>query len=347
MKEVKKTETGFRQDQRRTKMSLGNLIINKMGIYVVVLLLLIVGLIIRQREFVSIGNIRSIMSAVSLTGMCCAGLAFVVYSANFNDMSLPMTIALSGMVAVQLIPCGIVISLLGGVIAGTLVGVVNGIMVGKFRANPVIWSLAFNLVLSGIVRVAWGGKQVYPDVMAGDSVIGQKAAAIFNSLARTYFFNDTVPLMVIVMIVLFIIAQFILVRTKFGNQLKIVGSNYEVARLSGINCVKTVVIAYICCSFCAAICGIFYTSLTKTGAYSNGEGYDFSCLTSVLLGGMTQAGGKGNMIGVFGGVLTVGMLMNIMTLIGISTFEQWLVQGIVFLFIVWLNTYSARKLGRA
>jgi len=70
-------------------------------------------------------------------------------------------------------------------------------------------------------------------------------------------------------------------------------------------------------------------------------------LTSVLLGGMTQAGGKGNMIGVFGGVLTVGMLMNIMTLIGISTFEQWLVQGIVFLFIVWLNTYSARKLGRA
>lgn len=347
MKDIKKVESGFKQDQRRTKVSLVSVIFNKLGIYVVVLLLLIVGLIIRQKEFVSIGNIRSIMSAVSLTGMCCAGLAFVVYSANFNDMSLPMTIALSGMVAVQLIPCGIVVSLLGGVLAGTLVGVVNGIMVGKFRANPIIWSLAFNLVLSGIVRVAWGGKQVYPDVMAGDSVIGQRAAEIFNSLARTYFFNDTVPLMVIVMIALFIIAQFILTRTKFGNQLKIVGSNYEVARLSGINCVKMVVLAYICCAFCASICGIFYTSLTKTGAYSNGEGYDFSCLTSVLLGGMTQAGGKGNMIGVFGGVLTVGMLMNIMTLIGISTFEQWLVQGIVFLFIVWLNTYSARKLGRA
>ncbi len=347
MKEVKKSGSEFKQDSRRTSMSMGSVIINKMGIYVVVLLLLIVGLIIRQKEFVSVGNLRSILSAVSLTGMCCAGLAFVVYSANFNDMSLPMIIALSGMMAVQLIPYGIVVSLLGGVVVGTLVGVVNGIMVGKFRANPIIWTLAFNLVLSGIVRVAWGGRQVYPDVMAGDSALGQHAAEVFNSLARTYYIHDSIPLMVVVMVVLFIIAQIILTRTKFGNQLKIVGSNYEVARLSGINCVKMVVMAYICCAFCASICGIFYTSLTKTGAYSNGEGYDFSCLTSVLLGGMTQAGGKGDMIGVFGGVLAVGMLMNIMTLLGVPTFDQWLVQGLVFLFIVWLNTYSARKLGRA
>ena len=87
--------------------------------------------------------------------------------------------------------------------------------------------------------------------------------------------------------------------------------------------------------------------MRKIGSYDNGVGYDFSCLTAVLLGGMTLLGGKGSMVGVFGGVLAVGMLNNVMTLIGISTFNQYLVTGIVFLLIVWLNTKSARKLGRA
>lgn len=83
------------------------------------------------------------------------------------------------------------------------------------------------------------------------------------------------------------------------------------------------------------------------GAYYNGEGYDFECVTAVLLGGMTLAGGKGSMIGVFGGVLTVGLLTNVMNLLGISTFNQYLVQGLVFLLIVWINTNSARKLGKS
>jgi ribose/xylose/arabinose/galactoside ABC-type transport system permease subunit len=86
--------------------------------------------------------------------------------------------------------------------------------------------------------------------------------------------------------------------------------------------------------------------MAKTGAYYLGDGYDFRSITSVLLGGMTLAGGTGSMVGVFGGVITIGIMNNIMTLIGIPTFNQWLVQGLVFLFIVWLKTNSARKLGR-
>ncbi|MDL2236313.1 ABC transporter permease [Christensenellaceae bacterium OttesenSCG-928-K19] len=346
-KEQQATAPGIKQDSRRTDISKTSLFINRAGAYFIVAILLVIGLIIAQGRFVSIDNIRSILNAVSLTGMACAGLAFVVYSANFNDMSLPMTMALSGMMAVQLIPFGIVVSVVGGIAAGTLVGVVNGILIGKFRANPIIWTLAFNMVLSGIVRVAWGGSQIYPDTVAGDSEFAQQAAVQFNSFARTYFFDGALPLMVVVMIVLFVFAYFMMTRTRFGNKLKMVGSNYEAARLSGVNCAKTVILAYVLCSLCAAIAGIFYTSMTKIGAYSNGEGYDFDCLTAVLLGGMTLAGGKGNIVGVFGGVLVVGMLKNIMTLIGISTFSQYLVTGVVFLIVVWINTSSERKLGRA
>jgi ribose/xylose/arabinose/galactoside ABC-type transport system permease subunit len=119
-----------------------------------------------------------------------------------------------------------------------------------------------------------------------------------------------------------------------------------VARLSGINVVRSIILVYVINAVCCGIAGIFLASIAKTGAYYNGDGYDFRAVTSVLLGGMTLAGGRGTMYGVFGGVVTIGMLSNIMNLIGISTFNQWLVQGIVFLFIVWLNTNSSRKLGR-
>ena len=113
--------------------------------------------------------------------------------------------------------------------------------------------------------------------------------------------------------------------TTFGNQLKIIGSNYQAGRLSGIHCARVIFLAYLINAFCASICGIFLASLSRVGAYYNGEGYDFECVTAVLLGGMTLA----------------------MNLLGISTFNQYLVQGLVFLLIVWINTNSARKLGKS
>ncbi|HHU12183.1 MAG TPA: ABC transporter permease [Clostridiaceae bacterium] len=322
-------------------------ILGTAGIYVIIILLLLVGLGIRQLDYLSLANLRSILQAVSLLGMCCAGLAFVVFSGNMNDMSLPMTMALSGMMAIQLIPYGIVVSVLGGIVAGTLVGVINGIMIGKFRAHPIIWTLAFNLVLSGLVRAAWGGSQIYPDTIAGQNETAQATAETFNLFARTYYFDGALPLMVVVMFIMFVLAQVIFSRTTFGNKLRIVGSQYEVARMSGINTERMVMTAFVLCSLCASVAGIFYASLTKIGAYSNGEGYDFRALTAVLLGGMTLAGGKGTMVGVFGGVLVLGMLTNIMTLIGVPTFNQYVVQGVVFLFIVWLNNYLEEKRGHA
>ena len=127
---------------------------------------------------------------------------------------------------------------------------------------------------------------------------------------------------------------------------KLIGTNYDVAKFSGINCSKMLIIAYTICSICAAVGGIFFAALRKTASYENGTGYDFSCLTAVLLGGVLLDGGKGSVIGAFGGVLAYGILNNILSWIGLGTYEKYLVQGIVFLFIVWLKTYSNRKLGK-
>jgi hypothetical protein len=80
--------------------------------------------------------VQSILEAVALVGMVSAGLLFVVYAGNMNDMSIPMTMAMSGMMTVQCINLGFVPALIIGVGTGAVIGLINGFMIGKLRANP-------------------------------------------------------------------------------------------------------------------------------------------------------------------------------------------------------------------
>ena len=333
-------------DKRKVEINKFSLIFNKLGIYVVVLLLIVAGVILSGGQFFSASNIQSILEASTLIGMVSAGLMFVVYSGNMNDMSIPMTMAMAGMLTVQFINLGFIPALLIGIASGALIGFINGLMIGKFRAHPIIWSWGFNLLLSGIVRVVWQGKQLYADTVAKPTEFAQRAANTFYAISRTYL-TSFISLMAVVMIVMFVIAWFIHSKTNFGQKLKIIGTNYDVAKFSGINCTKVLITAYMICGVCAATGGIFFSALRKTSSYENGMGYDFSCLTTVLLGGVQLCGGKGSVIGAFGGVLAYSILNNILSWIGLDTYSKYLVQGIVFLFIVWLNTYSNRKLGKA
>jgi ribose/xylose/arabinose/galactoside ABC-type transport system permease subunit len=315
--------------------------INRVGIYAVIAALLVLGGFVAPGKYFTAANIRATVQAIALLGMVSVGMAFVTFSANYADMSAPMTIAFSGMITVTTLWMGFWPAVICGTVAGTALGFINGIMVGKFRAHPIIWTMAFNFVMSGIVRWIWSGTQIYPDMIAANN---PRAVEVFNAISRSSF--NGIPVMVIVMILMFIAGHFLLTGTKFGSQLKVVGSSYEVGRLSGIDVVKSIILVYVFNAVCCSVAGIFLASVSKTGAYYTGDGYDFRAVTSVLLGGMTLAGGRGHMVGVFGGVITIGILSNIMNLIGIPTFNQWLVQGIVFLFIVWLNTNSSRRLGR-
>ncbi len=155
-----------------------------------------------------------------------------------------------------------------------------------------------------------------------------------------------VSLVLVVMVVVMIAAYFLMSRTSFGNKLKVIGSNFEVAKLSGIKTSKILMFAFITCSVCAAISGVFLTSLNRVGAFYIGQGYDFRCVTAIILGGMSLAGGRGSILGVFGGVFMLGLIGNILTLLGVGTFTQDMITGVIFIVVVAVNAVSLRKLGR-
>ncbi|MEF9990036.1 MAG: ABC transporter permease [Christensenellaceae bacterium] len=327
-------------DTRSLKSNKFSEIISKAGVFFILIILIIIGTIVNPKFFTA-DNFMNIIQAGAFLGILCAGMAFVTFSGNMVDMSAPIIIAISGIVAVDTLSLGIVPALALGMTTAIIIGAINGFVVGKLKANPVIWTLSMNFMLDGLIRWLYSNKQIYPDTAAASN---PQAAEAFVNISRTNVLG--IPLAVVVMIVLIVIAQYILTKTKFGQQLKVIGSNPEVAKFSGINVPSNIIKAYIFTAIAAGIAGIFITSFGKVGAYYNGVGYDFQAATAIVLGGVTLAGGRGNFIGVLGGVFTVKMLSNILTFIGIGTFVQNIIIGAIFILIIFVNSKSLRKLGR-
>ncbi len=339
-----------------------SLIANRFGVFFMILVLAIIGMIVSP-HFLSPNNLLNILNAVSYLGIVAAGISFVIYCGQFGDLSAPMTMATTGVICVEFMRYGLFYGILAAVITGMIIGLLNGFVIGKLRVNAIIWTLAMNFILEGLVRWSYKGTQIYPDmatektyttgfflplmykldphIMDIDLV---SRARVFNALATTYPLG--VPLVLYVMFAVMIIGYIIMSKTTFGNQLKVVGSSFEVGKMSGINATRTAMFAFMMSSVFASIAGIFMTSLNQVGAFYIGQGYDFQAVTAIILGGMSLAGGRGSMIGVFGGVFTLGLISNILTLIGVGTFTQKMITGAIFITVVAVNARSLKKLGR-
>jgi ribose/xylose/arabinose/galactoside ABC-type transport system permease subunit len=319
--------------------------INDIGIYGIVLLFLVLGMLLETtgiiKGFMSVKNMMNIIDAVAILGIAAVGLSFVPYSGSFNDMSIPTTMALTGIVAIQMLKYGFLVSLVSALLVGITIGLINGFTVGKLGVNPVIWTLAINYVTMGVIRLVWVNKQIYPDMMGAS----EQSIRLFDDIFRYRVFG-VLGLPVVVLIVMVIIAQLVLSKTVFGFQIKFTGSSKLTAKLSGINVNKIVVAAFVLSSVAATISGLMITSLGRVGAWYNGNGYDFKAMTAVVIGGTSLAGGRGSVIGVLGGAIVMGVMSNIMTLLGIGTFSQDMISGAIFILVVGINAKTLRNLGR-
>jgi ribose/xylose/arabinose/galactoside ABC-type transport system permease subunit len=315
-------------------------LVHRFGIYCAVLVLVVTGAFLSPK-FLTANNLLNTVDGVMLLGIVAVGAAFVTYSGHYADLSVPTTMAFSGVMAVEMLRFGFVPGLLAGLATGLVIGLLNALMIGKLRSNPIIWTLAMSYVTKGLMRWIWLNRQIYPDVKGGDTSAGR----LFVDLYR-HSVLGRVTLPMVVLVVLAVAGQYLLKRTAFGQQLKLVGSNQAMAAATGVNVPRTVGAAFLLSSLAASAGGILITSLSKVGAYYNGEGYDFDAVTAIVIGGVTLAGGRGDIIGVLGGVLMLGLMSNIMTLMGVDTFAQRIVKGLVFIAVVGVSAAVARQLGR-
>jgi ribose/xylose/arabinose/galactoside ABC-type transport system permease subunit len=325
--------------------------LNVLGVYILVAVLFALGCA-TSGKFLDPDNLLVALRSVMLMGIVAVGVAFITYSRNYVDLSIPGIMALSGTVAVWALKYGIVVGLGAGLAAGLIVGVINGLAVGYLRLNPIIWTLAMMSVLSGVIHWALGGKQVYPDESTA-------AGLAFVQLYRQTVLG-VVPLPLVILAIAAVAGHVVMRHSGYGAALKLTGSNYEAARLSGIRVRRIVALAFVISALASAVAGILLTSFNKVGASYVGKDYDFKTITAVVLGGMTLAGGRGHIAGVLGGVMAIALMNNVMSLVWvkefmigplkipeftIGEFQQNIIQGAVFILVVGINSFSRRKAG--
>ena len=316
-------------------------VLSLLGVYALVIVFFGLGCLV-SGKFLTADNLMTMLRLVTLLGIVAVGVSFITYSRHYVDLSIPGIMALSGTVAVWALQYGFAASLAAGLGTGLLIGLINGLVVGYLRLNPIIWTLAMVSVLAGVIRWAYAGKQIYPDKATA-------AGRAFLQLYHAKVFGH-VPLIVLLLVAVAIAAHLVMRKTGFGAQLKLTGSAYEAARMTGVNVRRTVAVAFVISALTSATAGILLTSFNKVGAFYIGKGYDFAAITAVVLGGMTLAGGRGGIVGVIGGVMAIALMDNVMSLVRIGDFVigeylKQVIQGAVFILVVGIHSYSLRRSG--
>lgn len=311
-------------------------LVDKLGTYVLVILLLLVGVCVSDK-FLGAANLLNILDAVSYLGILACGMALVTYCGQTVDLSTPSTVAVASFVAVLTLKLGFAPMLVCVLLAGALLGLINGLVVGILRINTVVWTLAMSFVFAGLIRVVFGSANIYPT---------EGNLQLFEKISR-YRVCGVLPISVIVMLSLMIGLHILVSYSRFGRQMKLVGCSETAAKYSGINVFRVICLSFVGSGVAAAITGLFIASLSKSACYNYGGGYEFRAITAVVLSGMVLDGGKGSIMGVLGGVLAIGLMNNIMTLLGLNTFLQNVVTGTVFILVVWLTKYTSKRMEAA
>ena len=314
------------------KKSNGFTYLEKFGTYMIVIFLLIVGSFV-SKKFLSAANLLNILDAISYLGILASGMALVTYCGQSVDLSVPSTIAVASFVSILTLKFGMIPMIFCTLISGALVGLLNGLVVGIFRINTVVWTLAMSFVFAGLIRVIFGSANIYPT---------EGNIQVFEQISRYRVFGQ-VPLGVVMMLLLMTLLHILVSYSRIGRQFKMVGCSETVAWYSGIHVSGIITLAFVGSGLMAALTGLFIASLSKSACYNYGVGYEFRAITAVVLSGMVLDGGRGSIAGVFGGVLAIGLLNNIMTLIGLNSFLQDVVTGVGFIAIVWLTNYTTKK----
>ena len=294
-------------------------------------LLLIVAIItVINPSFMTSTNILNVLRQVSISALIAFGMTFVILTGGI-DLSVGSTLALTGAVAATMLASGMdpILTILAALLLGAILGAINGVIIAKGKVAPFIATLATMTIYRGLTLVYTEGRPVSG---LGDSIS-------FQMMGKGYFFGIPVP--VVTMILAFLALWFILHKTTFGRRIYAVGGNEGASRLSGINTDRVKIMVYSLTGMLASLSALILTSRLNSAQPTAGTSYELDAIAAVVLGGTSLTGGKGWIFGTLVGALIIGVLNNGLNLIGVSSFFQQVVKGVVILIAVLIDRKKA------
>lgn len=275
-------------------------------------------------RFFTFSNLFNILRQTSLNAIMAVGMTFVILTAGI-DLSVGSILAFSSAVAANMAHSGTPasIAILIGLFVGSLLGLFNGVVITKGKIPPFIATLAMMTMARGATLVYTNSQPI--------TGLGEGFYFIGNGYIGPF------PFPVILVIMAFLLAHYVLNETRLGRYIYAVGSNEEAAKLTGINTKYIQLVVYIISGFTAALSGIIITSRLNSAPPTAGTGAELDAIAAVVLGGTSLAGGQGTIVGTFIGALIIGVLNNGLNLLNVSSYYQQLAKGAVILIAVLLD----------
>lgn len=285
---------------------------------------------IGSQYFLTFRNIMNIGSYMSIMGTMAAGLTVAMLLGGL-DVSQYALAAMGGMILGMCYEAGIPsgITLLIVLFVGVVGGSFNAFIITVMKVNPIICTMGTSFIFRGIAYLLTNGRYIRID----DPVF--------------YFIGNGkilgIPFCLILMLIVYIIIWYVLKYTLYGRSVFAVGGNLQVAKLAGINTDKIRFISHIIAGVTAVMGGIITVCQSSSCMASQGYGNDMNGISAVILGGISMAGGRGKVFGTLIGVAILSTLVNGMTLLNVQSYWQQVVQGLVLVGAVFIDSLRNSK----
>lgn len=282
-------------------------------------------------QFFTISNIISLLKQSSVWMLVSTGMALVVLTGGM-DMSIGMNMLLSSALMWLLSSIGLplIFSIAVSILAGMGVGMLNGMMAAYLPIYPLLPTLATMYVCKGIgCAITGGGNRLVPEQMKG----------LINTNIGGF------PIHIFIAFTVVVVMHIFLSKTEIGRQIYAIGDNPKTAREKGINNVKIKLIAYVLCGTICAFAGFVSTAQVGAVTLSTGEHMELYCVIIPVLGGISLAGGRGNVFpGIILGTLIMTTISNSLVMIGASSNLYNMVYGVVILVVILIDAVKTHLL---
>lgn len=325
--QTQSTKTGTMQSQviamliRFAKSRNGPLLIGLL-VYIVVIATI-------QPAFLSAYNISNVMLQVSVAGIVTLGMTLMIITGQI-DLSVGFLIAMAASLMAVLLNMDVPIIwvILSGIVLCVGAQALTGLLVSRTNVEPFIITLGTMAIYRGIALLISDGSEI--------PLNGK-----FQFLGRTKFFDIPTPIFFFVGVSILLIL--ILNYTAFGRRLFAVGENNKAAFLAGINVQNVKVGVYALHGLLVSLAAMILMSRIGVASPNMAAGLELQTIAAAVVGGAALAGGRGSIVSSFIGVILLGVISNSMNIIGVSTFWQYIMLGLVVVTAVVIGSYN-RKL---
>jgi inositol transport system permease protein len=302
--------------------------LSKYSIFVILVVAFVLSSLL-NKNFLSPTNLSNILKQNSVIAILAFGETMLII-AGLIDLANGAVLALSGVIAIAVFKAtgSLALAFSVGIIIGILCNILSGTLVSVYKTPPFIATLAVMTMSRGLVLLYTAGQSLY---QIGDFVKFGQGSLFF------------IPLPIIFMALVLVLTWYILNNSRFGRALYAIGGNEEAANASGIQVPKTKFFCYLINGCLVGLAGVVFMSRNNAGLPAAAQGYEFEALTAAVIGGTSFSGGIGTAMGTLAGAFIVGILNNIMHLLGINSYIQQIVKGVIIALAVIMDISAKNK----